>query len=65
MRKFEAKANRLEVVDTSKYLPAFLNRQIISILYSKSLGVPDAAFQELQVEASLPAALLLCSKAVV
>lgn len=50
MRKFEAKAKNLEVVGVSKYLPAFLNRQIISILFEKSLGVPNAAFQELQVE---------------
>lgn len=33
----------------SRFLPAYLNRQIISILYEKSLGVPDSAFEELQV----------------
>lgn len=49
MRKFEARAQKIEVVTVSRYLPAFLNRQIISILFQKSLGVPDSSFQELQV----------------
>lgn len=56
MDKFQAAAKRLEVVGISRYLPAFLNRQIISILYQKSLGVPDRAFQELQVHTSCPLA---------
>lgn len=49
MRKFEARSQRIEVVGISRYLPAFLNRQIISILFQKSLGVPNSAFQDLQV----------------
>ena len=49
MEKFMAEARKIEVVGFARYLPAFLNRQIISILFQKSLGVPDMVFQELQV----------------
>jgi hypothetical protein len=32
----------------SRYLPAFLNRQFISILCKKGLGIPDHVFKDLQ-----------------
>ena len=42
MRKFESAHSVLEVVSWTKFQPAFLNRQIITLL--TSLGVPDAVF---------------------
>ena len=32
----------------SRYLPAFLNRQFITILHKKGLGIPDHVFKGLQ-----------------
>lgn len=46
MRKFESTHNVLEVVSWTKFQPAFLNRQIITLL--TTLGVPDDAFWQLQ-----------------
>ena len=42
MRKFESAHSVIEVVSWTKIQPAFLNRQIITLL--TSLGVPDAVF---------------------
>lgn len=46
MRKFESTHTVLEVVSWTKFQPAFLNRQIITLL--TTLGVPDDAFWQLQ-----------------
>ncbi|KAJ1267763.1 hypothetical protein BS78_07G083000 [Paspalum vaginatum] len=46
MKKFECTHTVLEVVSWTKPQPAFLNRQIVTLL--SSLGVPDAVFWELQ-----------------
>ena len=52
LEKFPSTGRHIEVVDFSRQHPAFLNRQIISILYEKSLGVKDEVFQGLQVRNS-------------
>lgn len=49
MNKFEADAQMLEICDCARYAPGFLNRQIVTLLMDKCLGVPDAIFQRLQV----------------
>ena len=49
MNKFEAAASLLEVCEVAKYAPGYLNRQIITLLGDRCLGVPDAAFKRLQV----------------
>jgi RNA-dependent RNA polymerase len=46
MRKFESAHTVIEVVSWTKFQPAFLNRQIITLL--TSLGVPDAVFWQMQ-----------------
>jgi RNA-dependent RNA polymerase len=46
MRKFESTHSVLEVVSWTKFQPAYLNRQIITLL--TSLGVPDAIFWQMQ-----------------
>ncbi|GBG67850.1 hypothetical protein CBR_g971 [Chara braunii] len=46
MVKFDSIHQDLEVITHSKYLPCFLNRQIINIL--SGLGIPDQIFIELQ-----------------
>nr|XP_034599084.1 probable RNA-dependent RNA polymerase SHL2 [Setaria viridis] len=46
MRKFESTHLVLEVVSWTKFQPAYLNRQIITLL--TSLGVPDAIFWQMQ-----------------
>ena len=46
MRKFESTHSVLEVVSWTKFQPAFLNRQIITLL--TSLGVPDSVFWQMQ-----------------
>ncbi|RLM62177.1 putative RNA-dependent RNA polymerase SHL2 [Panicum miliaceum] len=46
MRKFESTHSVLEVVSWTKFQPAFLNRQIITLL--TSLGVPDSIFWQIQ-----------------
>ncbi len=48
MNKFEAESKMLEVCCVASYVPGYLNRQIITILMEKCLGVPDAVFQQLQ-----------------
>ena len=46
MRKFESPHRRLEVLQTSRPQPAFLNHQLIMLL--SNLGVPDEVFMSLQ-----------------
>ncbi|KAJ1267762.1 hypothetical protein BS78_07G082900 [Paspalum vaginatum] len=46
MRKFESTHSVLEVVSWTKFQPAFLNRQIITLL--TSLGVSEAVFWQMQ-----------------
>lgn len=46
MRKFSSTHIGLEVLSWSKFLPCYLNRQIITLL--NTLGVPDAVFLRLQ-----------------
>ncbi|OQU76799.1 hypothetical protein SORBI_3010G213100, partial [Sorghum bicolor] len=46
MRKFESVHPVIEVVSWTKFQPAFLNRQIITLL--TSLGVPDDVFWQMQ-----------------
>ncbi|CAO2168403.1 unnamed protein product [Urochloa humidicola] len=46
MRKFESTHSVLEVVSWTKFQPAYLNRQIITLL--TSLGVPDDIFWQMQ-----------------
>ncbi|KAI1123916.1 RNA dependent RNA polymerase-domain-containing protein [Nemania abortiva] len=45
-QKFRSKSTLLEIIQSSRFSAATLNRQTITIL--SSLGVPDAAFLELQ-----------------
>jgi hypothetical protein len=49
MNKFEADAKMLEICDYARYAPGFLNRQIVTLLMEKCLGVPDGIFHRLQV----------------
>ena len=49
MTKFSSDAHILEVCEYARYAPGYLNRQLITLLMSKCLGVPDSAFRELQV----------------
>ena len=49
MRKFASNACIMEVCGTAQYAPGYLNRQLITLLLDKSLGVPDSSFRELQV----------------
>ena len=44
MRKFESPHCRLEVLQTSRPQPVFLNHQLITLL--SSLGIPDEVFIE-------------------
>ncbi|XP_057858835.2 RNA-dependent RNA polymerase 6 isoform X2 [Cryptomeria japonica] len=46
MRKFESRHDMLEIITWTRFLPCFLNRQIITLL--SALSVPDSAFNELQ-----------------
>lgn len=46
MEKFKSADKNLEVISWSRFLPAFLNRQIITLL--STLGVPTSLFQQLQ-----------------
>ncbi|XP_044182237.1 uncharacterized protein LOC114966062 isoform X2 [Acropora millepora] len=46
MRKFESPHRRLEVLQTSRPQPVFLNHQLIILL--SSLGIPDEVFMNLQ-----------------
>jgi hypothetical protein len=48
MNKFEAAPRQLEVCAIAKHCPGFLNRQILTLLMANCLGVPDAAFRQLQ-----------------
>lgn len=48
MIKFESDHNSLEVVSYSRYLPGYLNRQIITLL--STLGVKSEVFERLQKE---------------
>ena len=52
MTKFSSDAQILEVCEYARYAPGYLNRQLITLLMSKCLGVPDSAFRELQVPIS-------------
>jgi hypothetical protein len=45
-RKFESKHFDLEVIRGSTFIPAYLNRQVITLL--SSLGVPDSVFVEMK-----------------
>lgn len=47
MVKFESARMSLEVVNWSRFMPCYLNRQIITLL--STLGVPDQVFLDLQV----------------
>ncbi|KAM7270395.1 hypothetical protein ACFE04_029609 [Oxalis oulophora] len=49
MCKFESENTKLDVLAYSKYQPAYLNRQIITLL--STLGVPDYVFEKKQREA--------------
>ena len=49
MTKFASEACIMEVCGTAQYAPGYLNRQLITLLLDKSLGVPDSSFRELQV----------------
>ncbi len=49
MRKFDSGACILEVCEIAQYSPGYLNRQLITLLLKKSLGVPDSSFRQLQV----------------
>lgn len=44
MQKFESKHRVLEIVGFSKRLPAYLNRQVITVL--STMGVPDEVFEK-------------------
>lgn len=46
MRKFDSEHVNLEVLSSSRFLPSYLNRQIIMLL--STLGVKDSVFEELQ-----------------
>jgi RNA-dependent RNA polymerase len=46
MKKFDSAHSVFEVVSWTKLQPAFLNRQIITLL--STLGVPDAVFRQMQ-----------------
>lgn len=46
MRKFASKHVGLDVLNTSRFLPSYLNRQIISLL--STLGVDDKMFEQMQ-----------------
>lgn len=48
MRKFETDHRSLDVLNISEPFPCYLNRQVIMIL--SALGVPDSAFDHLQIE---------------
>ncbi|CAK9215440.1 unnamed protein product [Sphagnum jensenii] len=47
MRKFTSTHTGLEVLSWSKFLPSYLNRQIIGLL--STLGVKDEVFEEMQL----------------
>ena len=49
MTKFASDARILEVCAHAQHAPGYLNRQFITLLMDKCLGVPDGAFRELQV----------------
>lgn len=46
MNKFTSSHNHLEVCKTASFMPAFLNRQVITLL--STLGVPASAFLKKQ-----------------
>ncbi|KAG0628256.1 hypothetical protein M758_1G013200 [Ceratodon purpureus] len=46
MNKFSSTHIGLEILSWSKYLPCYLNRQVISLL--STLGVPDLVFERMQ-----------------
>jgi RNA-dependent RNA polymerase len=46
MQKFDSAHKELEITDFAKYRPAFLNRQLITLL--QSLGTPSSAFTKLE-----------------
>lgn len=56
MNKFEATSNLLEVCEVAKFAVGYLNRQIITLLGDRCLGVRDAVFKSLQ---ALPNSLSL------
>jgi len=47
MKKFDSDHNVLEILNHSKYLPGYLNHQVIAIL--SALGVTDSSLLELQM----------------
>lgn len=49
MKKFDSDACILEVCAYAQHAPGYLNRQLITLLMDKCLGVPDESFRELQV----------------
>ena len=51
MRKFKSAHENLEILEWSRFLPGFLNRQIILLL--SALGVHDKVFIHLQVRGKL------------
>ncbi|EIE18524.1 RdRP-domain-containing protein, partial [Coccomyxa subellipsoidea C-169] len=53
MNKFEASAQMLEICDYARYVPGYLNRQIVTLLMQKCLGVPNSVFQRLQARTAL------------
>ncbi|KAG0621598.1 hypothetical protein M758_3G033400 [Ceratodon purpureus] len=46
MRKFASKHVGLDILNTSRFLPSYLNRQIIMLL--STLGVKDSVFEQMQ-----------------
>ena len=46
MLKFESNYNKLDVLNIAKYIPCYLNRQVIIIL--SALGIADSVFSNLQ-----------------
>ena len=58
MTKFISDAQILEVCEYARYCPGYLNRQLITLLMSKCLGVSDSVFRELQV----PITAIFCKK---
>lgn len=47
MIKFDSERSNLEIVNWGRFMPGFLNRQIITLL--SNLGVPDQVFLDMQV----------------
>lgn len=60
MKKFNAKADSLEICSCAKFRPGYLNKQIINLL--SGLGVPDEIFMVLQSEMLERLLKMFCSE---